>query len=55
MISLRTILLGTLTRFLPALILGTALLYGLARLADRVVVAMTPWDSRSPASKGPVG
>jgi hypothetical protein len=41
MISLRTILLGTLTRFLPALILGTALLYGMARLADQVSVGWT--------------
>ena len=38
MISLRTILWGTLTRFIPALILGTAILYGLARLADRASV-----------------
>jgi len=38
MISLRTILRGTLTRFVPALILGTAILYGLARLADRLSV-----------------
>jgi hypothetical protein len=38
MISLRTVLRGTLTRFLPALIVGTAILYGLARLADRLSV-----------------
>ena len=38
MISLRTILRGTLTRFIPALVLGTVVLYGLASLADRVSV-----------------
>jgi hypothetical protein len=37
-ISLRTILRGTLTRFIPAVILGTAILYGLARLADSLSV-----------------
>jgi len=38
MIPLRTILRGVLTRFLPALILGTGILYALAFLLDRVSV-----------------
>ena len=38
MISLRTILRGTLTRFIPGFILGTAIFYGLVSLTDRVSV-----------------
>ena len=41
MISLRIILLGTLTRFLPALIVGTALLYTAVSMLDRVTVGWT--------------
>ncbi|MBK9548738.1 MAG: hypothetical protein IPO52_06450 [Gemmatimonadetes bacterium] len=40
MISLRTILRGVLTRFLPAFILATAIMYGLASLADRINVGL---------------
>ena len=40
MISLRTILRGVLTRFLPAFILATAIMYGLASLADRISVGL---------------
>jgi hypothetical protein len=38
MISLRTIVLGTLSRFLPALLVGTAVLFTVASMLDRVTV-----------------
>lgn len=38
MISLRTIVRGMLVRFLPGLVVGTAVLYGLARLSGPVYV-----------------
>ena len=38
MISLRTIFRGTLTRFIPAFILGTAIFYGIVSLSDHVSV-----------------
>ena len=38
MITLREILRGSLTRFLPGIALGVGILYGLARLNDRVTV-----------------
>ncbi|MDZ4258654.1 MAG: hypothetical protein U0974_07670 [Gemmatimonadales bacterium] len=40
MISLRTIVRGVLTRFLPAFLLGTAIMYGIASRADRLVVGL---------------